>query len=61
MNQETRPVHVIFGATGGIGAALAKRLVAGGAEVLLAGRRPEALESLVNELGRRSGSGDGAR
>lgn len=54
MNQETRPVHVIFGATGGIGAALAKRLVAGGAEVLLAGRRPEALESLVNELGGRA-------
>lgn len=51
MNQEVRPVHVIFGATGGIGAALAKRLVANGAQVLLAGRRKDVLDSMISELG----------
>jgi len=38
-------------ASGGIGAALARRLAAEGAELILTGRRREVLESLAGELG----------
>jgi 3-oxoacyl-[acyl-carrier protein] reductase len=44
-------VQLLFGATGGIGAALARRLVAAGARVVLAGRHEERLNNLAQELG----------
>jgi len=42
---------LLTGASGGIGQALARRLAADGAELILTGRRDEVLESLVAELG----------
>jgi NAD(P)-dependent dehydrogenase (short-subunit alcohol dehydrogenase family) len=45
------PVHLVLGAAGGIGSALARRLAAGGARLVLAGRSAPALESLGAELG----------
>jgi len=48
----TLPVHVVVGATGGIGAALCRRLAkTHGARLVLAGRRTELLEALAAELG----------
>jgi NAD(P)-dependent dehydrogenase (short-subunit alcohol dehydrogenase family) len=47
----TRPVHVIFGAAGGIGSDLARRLHAAGADLMLAGRTAGKLEPLAAELG----------
>lgn len=44
-------VHVILGATGGIGAALARRLASTGARLLLGGRSPESLALLGQETG----------
>ena len=43
--------YVIFGAYGGVGAALARQLAAQGDQLLLAGRSVEKLASLANELG----------
>jgi NAD(P)-dependent dehydrogenase (short-subunit alcohol dehydrogenase family) len=43
--------HLVLGGAGGIGSALARQLTAGGARVLLAGRRAEPLQSLADELG----------
>lgn len=51
--QETdtgRPVHLILGASGGIGSALARRLAAGGALPALAARGEERLRGLAGEL-----------
>lgn len=47
----TPPVHLITGATGGIGSALARQLAAGGAQLMLAARNAEALGALASELG----------
>ena len=45
---------LVTGASGGIGGAIAHALHAQGAEVVLAGRRREALDALANELGDRT-------
>ena len=42
---------LLTGATGGLGAAIARRLAAGGAELILTGRRVAVLEPLADELG----------
>jgi 3-oxoacyl-[acyl-carrier protein] reductase len=42
--------YVVFGASGGIGSALCRRLASGGARLLLAAREPSALHNLANEL-----------
>lgn len=47
----TAPVHLILGATGGVGSTLARLLSAQGARVVLAARKPEVLEALAAELG----------
>ena len=43
--------YVILGATGGIGAALCRRLAADGAQLFIAGRNPERLTLLAEEVG----------
>jgi NAD(P)-dependent dehydrogenase (short-subunit alcohol dehydrogenase family) len=43
--------HLLLGGAGGIGAATARRLVAAGARVMLAGRTAATLEALAAELG----------
>jgi NAD(P)-dependent dehydrogenase (short-subunit alcohol dehydrogenase family) len=48
---ERQPVYVILGGSGGIGSAVARNLVSGGAKVALAARGAERLESLAAELG----------
>ncbi|MBC6440332.1 MAG: 3-oxoacyl-[acyl-carrier-protein] reductase [Rhodospirillales bacterium] len=45
---------LVTGASGGIGGAIARALYAQGAEVVLAGRRREALDDLARELGERT-------
>jgi 3-oxoacyl-[acyl-carrier protein] reductase len=47
----TTPTYLLLGGAGGIGAATARRLVAGGARVALAGRRAEPMTALAAELG----------
>src|SRR6266567_4758554 len=42
---------IVTGASAGIGKALARAFVAGGANIVLASRNVQALNSLVNELG----------
>ncbi len=46
-----RPTYVIFGAYGGVGSALARRLAARDAQLVLSGRDDEALGALADELG----------
>ena len=48
---ERKPVYVILGGSGGIGSAVARNLVGGGAKVALAARGAERLEALAAELG----------
>jgi NAD(P)-dependent dehydrogenase (short-subunit alcohol dehydrogenase family) len=48
---ERQPVYVILGGSGGIGSAVARTLVGGGATVALAARGAERLEALAAELG----------
>jgi NAD(P)-dependent dehydrogenase (short-subunit alcohol dehydrogenase family) len=45
------PLHLILGAGGGIGSALARRLAAGGARLVLAGRDQAKLDALAADLG----------
>lgn len=47
-------VHLVLGATGSIGAAVARRLKAAGDDVVVAGRHPERLQALADELGARA-------
>ena len=51
----TGQVAVITGASGGIGAAIARQLAAAGAAVCLAARRKGRIESLAGELSRAHG------
>ncbi|MEJ2541446.1 MAG: SDR family oxidoreductase [Gemmatimonadota bacterium] len=44
------PVHIVFGAYGGVGSALARRLADGGARLVLSGRDEDRLQSLAREL-----------
>jgi NAD(P)-dependent dehydrogenase (short-subunit alcohol dehydrogenase family) len=51
-DSDPRPgVHLILGASGGIGSALARRLAARDARLVLAARHAEPLEALAGELG----------
>lgn len=47
----TAPVHLILGATGGVGSSLARLLAATGARLVLAARNEAALTALGTELG----------
>ncbi|NNE70099.1 MAG: SDR family oxidoreductase, partial [Rhodothermales bacterium] len=44
-------VHIVIGAAGGIGSAVARMLTKAGASVMLAGRTEESLRSLSAETG----------
>ena len=48
---DARPVHLVLGASGGIGAPLARRLASRGDRLVLAARTPGPLEELASELG----------
>ncbi len=50
MTEENRPLYLIIGATGGIGSALARRLAASGARLVLAARSDAPLRALGAEL-----------
>jgi 3-oxoacyl-[acyl-carrier protein] reductase len=45
------PVHLVLGASGGIGSALSRRLADGGATVVVAARGEERLAALAEEIG----------
>lgn len=49
-----RPVAVVTGASGGIGAATARRLAAEGFEVVLGARRVDRLQTIADEIGGRA-------
>ena len=49
-NADNAPVHLIFGASGGIGSAVCRRLVASGATVALASRPSDRLDELARDL-----------
>ncbi|MBK9315849.1 MAG: SDR family oxidoreductase [Acidobacteria bacterium] len=51
MDTEKAPVYVIFGATGGIGAALSRSLSSSGAHLMLAGRSEDRLNDLAGDFG----------
>jgi len=51
MSNETTPVMVIVGGSGGIGSATARRLSAQGCRVVLAARNAERLQAVADEIG----------
>ena len=51
MTDNSSPTYIILGATGGIGTELCHRLADDGANLVLAARDEDKLESLANELG----------
>ena len=55
----TSPTALIFGATGGIGSALARRLTARGWRLALSARGRERLESMASELSAHTEAADG--
>lgn len=54
VNEMTRPLAVVTGASGGIGAATARRLAAEGFEVVCAARRADRILALAGEIGGRA-------
>ncbi len=54
MQAENRPLAVVTGASGGIGAATARQLAAEGYEVIVAARRAERVEEVAEEIGGRA-------
>jgi len=61
VNPETAPVYVVFGATGGIGADLCRRLSARGARLVVAARDADRLRALAQETGAEAHPLDAAR
>jgi NAD(P)-dependent dehydrogenase (short-subunit alcohol dehydrogenase family) len=57
----TESVHLIFGATGGIGSALARELAGAGATVVAVGRNTDKLTCLAQEVGVMPLTADGTR
>ncbi len=51
MTSTARQRFLVFGATGGIGSELVRRLLAGGAQVAVTGRDPDRLDALAGETG----------
>ena len=51
MSALTNKIAVVTGGNSGIGLATAKRFAAEGATVIITGRRPEAVEEAVTEIG----------
>jgi NADP-dependent 3-hydroxy acid dehydrogenase YdfG len=54
VNQMTRPLAVVTGASSGIGAATARRLATEGFEVVCAARRADRVSALADEIGGRA-------
>jgi NAD(P)-dependent dehydrogenase (short-subunit alcohol dehydrogenase family) len=50
ITMDRQPVYLIFGASGGIGSAVARRLASGGAQLAVASRRSDRLSELAGSL-----------
>ena len=53
---EDKPLHIVTGASGGIGQALTERLAKQGYRVLMACRNPEKSEPILTRIRKRSGN-----